>query len=259
MDLKQIEKTETIPHFRAPANVLYNTECLFIQYHDIIRCPWFTVLRLIQHNADVLNLVSFDEIDDTDISAQFEWYINRKTRNFLDALPTNPNMPDLTAWKQDILTSISQVIYTTGIVDKTLLLSPTIVLRTLFDEKVVKKVVIWDEMGLDGIDKDIYAIFEGVDNHLFTFWSGPIGDRIKTLPVDTTYFISDIEFINKLIEFEHLSLASIILGDYNYNKRDGELKINIEELIKKYTFKFAEVSTLTVGNHKDGHNPVAIN
>lgn len=240
------------PALRTTESVFQNAECLFIQYHDILRCPWFSVMRILKEEPPINKIFLFDEITD-DIGSQFEWYIHRRDRYFFDSLPSAENVKIDYKALNNLLRDISEHLLK-ACPDVLLQLSPVIALNILFQEtQLVKKVIIWEETGIRNIADDIYRLFPKANRGMFNIKSGvSIYDAIKDAPKDSTYFISDINIIPVLQKEDKLSFSSIILGhyDYNYDMKTEKLKVDVEALEKENVFKFNEISTTEIFSGK---------
>ena len=81
--------------YRGNDTLFYNSQCLFIEYHDVIAMPWLTMLAFTK-NAEVFNnLFNIDEISDYDIQSLFEWYVYRKHQNVFKSIGVREDVDEI--------------------------------------------------------------------------------------------------------------------------------------------------------------------
>ena len=76
--------TKTV--YRGNDTLFYNSQCLFIEYHDVIAIPWFTMLAFTKSTPAFNNILKMYEIADYDLTGLLEWYIYRKHRNVFKSI-----------------------------------------------------------------------------------------------------------------------------------------------------------------------------
>ena len=73
--------------------------------------------------------------------------------------------------------------------------------------------------------------------------NGKFEDLVKIIPQDSTYVFSDIEKVNDLVKMNRLNLSCVLIANglrYNFMENDSsKLKVDLEELSKKYIFKYS--------------------
>jgi hypothetical protein len=228
--------------YRGNDTLFYNSKCLCVEYHDVIAMPWFTILSFIKNNEGFNSIFKMNEIADYDLTGLLEWYIYRKHRNILKSIGVNDSSKEL-----------SNEEYNT-ILEKTMEISDDIyriptnlkflsILRLLLsDASMVKQVIIYSEKNEPMIEKTLSQYFSNYGTKV-KYMNGKFEDLAKIIPQDSTYVFSDIEKVNDLIKANKLNLSCVLIANglrYNYLENDAsKLKVNLEELSKKYLFKYS--------------------
>lgn len=217
--------------------MFYNSQCLFVEYNDVLKCPWFTLLCTIKENDSVQEIFNLSEIQDLDEIELFEWYINRKHRNIYENFPIWTDHVKITMdnFYENFLKEqmgFSDFFYKT---DTTLNFNTT--LKTVLEMKdLVKKVVIYSEYDNPHIREDIRVNYKNC-----TFVSGDFKEAVTSIPNDSTFVFSDINKLNLLAEMKKLDYSSVIICDgYRYNSLPNDktkLLADVELLKKIYIFK----------------------
>ena len=227
--------------FVGPDTIFNNAQCMFVEYYDVIKCPWFALLTCIKDEPSLENIFDLTPVRSLDIACLFEWYINRKHRNFYkDLLIPNENITD-ESFCDRILESHLKL--TKDFYSDSLELNFANVIRGVCnDKKLLHNIIIYTEEENEFIKEDIEKMYNGNA----TYTSGKFEDVISRIPRDSTFVFSDIEKINKLQEMDRLDYSSIIMCDgYRYNNKDkNTLKVDIDELRTKSTFKIDFVDNL---------------
>ena len=236
-------------YFRSNDVMFQNAHCLFIEYTDIIRSPYFIFLTLMMKSPEKFSkYYKLDIFDNYDIEGLSEWYIHRKNQNPLVDLLTDEARETLSEEKLDEFIN-EQIIEHKELIELSPLLNLGNVLFNL-SEEVVKSVVIWYPYKNSTIEKDIHDTFgDGVK-----FMYGNLFNVLDQIPKDSTYIFSDITNIDLLYEKKKLHLSSIIIpNEYGYNYiNDDILKINVDEYQKDVVFKLDFFSaSIQVVENKD--------
>lgn len=196
--------------------VFMNSKCLFVEYYDIIKAPWYILLSVIHQNETIRPIIKTSLVSYLDTNSLFEWYCNRKHRNFLYDLAAVPL--DKVDYDQilDILMR-NEIFYT---VDTEL--NAVQVIKTALKEHVVEQVVIYNEDENLFIREDIKRIFG--NNPKVKFMHGDFSDVLKSIPNDSSYMLSDFNKAITMADENRLSYASLILPyDFEYNfVKDGK-------------------------------------
>lgn len=221
--------------YRANDTLFYNSHCLFVEYMDLIKTPWFVLLNLCRQNEKLKSILDITPIEDFSLDALFEWYMNRKNRNIFYELLFNK---DVDLEEMDLLVKsqleISPIFFT---LDTALTVVPAI--NKILRENIIKEVIVYSEYYNQFMEEDIKQVF--FENKKVKYRHGNLKDVLRSIPIDTTYFLSDIEKIIALEETNHLDMASIILPyEYRYNKNEkGEWNIDLEYLAKNHIYKLS--------------------
>ena len=67
--------------------IFYNSQCLFVEYNDVIKMPMFVLLLILKDNESMKQVFDMSEFDSLSLPELYEWYINRHNINFLKDLP----------------------------------------------------------------------------------------------------------------------------------------------------------------------------
>ena len=227
---------EVMSHMSTSKNMFLNSECIFVEYYDIIKAPWYILLSVLPQNQKIRELLDLSEIDYLDSSGLFEWYCNRKNRNFLQDLAINKNMPEELDKILNVLMN-NEIFYTT---DTSLNAIKTI--NIALSHKMVKNVIIYTEDENKYVDNDIKMLFPKKN---VKYKYGDFRSILKEVPTDTTYFLSDFNKVISMAEEGHLNYSSLVLPydfSYNFIKDEEGNKvplIDFSYLGKDHLFKMA--------------------
>lgn len=221
---------------RSRPQAFTNTECMFVEYRDCIHFTGYVLLHFLQgcyRDIFGLDLDPIRVLNDTEL---LEWYCARKNKNFLLDLwniEKTPPYGELDAFLEDQFTS--DQLY--GISMES---NAVPMIKNLQNTKFVKDIVIYSEMMVPGIERDIRSKFG--DN--VTIKSGDLCEVLESIPTDSTYIFSDAEKILTLEKMGKLDLSAILVPqDFAYNfTDDGKLVVNIEYLQEKYMFHFGTIN-----------------
>lgn len=236
-DKKMAEKKKMV--FVRNDKIFQNSKCMFIEYHDIIRAPWFNVLAAIQHNKTMNeHFIDNTEIRNLNIDELFEWYTNRKFINIYDNLPCRNLGKEKGLTKEQLLHSQ---------INSTLDIATTVPLRFLSilnglpkKEPLVEQFIIYTEHHEAGIERTIPDNIP-VKGKVEYCW-GDLKEVLEDVPKDCTFVFSDIEKIQKLADLDRLNYTSVLIPKkyrYNYTLEDPKTpKVDIEALQGDHIFKF---------------------
>lgn len=215
--------------------VFMNAQCLFIEYTDIIKSPYFLFLyTMIRNPEEFSKMYQMDQFRDFGVEALSEWYISRKDQNpFTDLV--NPEIKGKIK-SIDILKFVNaQTDQNPQFIRSTPLLNFGKALENCSKE-MVKKVIIWYPFPNDSIREDLESLY-GDNVKMVT---GPLHEVLKDVPRDSTYVFSDITNVNVLYDMDKLYLSSIIIPEeygYNYIENGEDLKINVKDYQDEVLFK----------------------
>lgn len=227
--------------------LFYNSQCLFIEFHDVVEMPWFILANLIKNDRTFSEVFKTDIIQDYSKKDMFEWYIYRKHRNIFKSMELQDealkNMGNVTdEWYNQFLKNcITSTNYFYG-VDTTLVFYKSLNILMSDTPGMVKRIIFYTEFKEPGIEFFIENMLTfGNDKSKIEYLYGDFKTIVKELPDDSTYVFSDIEKVNFLKELNKLNMVSILLVNglrYNYDLNDrNKLKVDLKELSKDNLFK----------------------
>ena len=215
-----------------------NSDSIFIEYHDVIKSPYFSFLRLLLNNEIFGSLFDLSEIKGLDDEGLYEWYTNRKHQFVLDNFAHNEEMEifkdiNIHEWSIDFLykefDELPSIVYE----DTALNFVPILV--RLSKSNLVNKFYVYTEKYSEPIKKELLEAFPFI-NYVY----GDMVEVIKEnkIPYNSTFVLSDIRKIEKIKESGRLQQSSIVIADkYGYNYDGEKFVINLEEYFKDYIFK----------------------
>lgn len=239
-----MEITENTILMRCDDFIFYNSKAVFVEYVDIIRSPYFSLLYLLSRSTTKNPLFNTKEISGINIEELRDYYYNkRKNQNPLyDLLDfENGELPQNIFEKVDMFTDRE---ITNDVIRCTNELNFVNVIKNLMysDSLIAKQVIIYYPYDNPAIKRDVAELFGFNTDIEFRF--GTLEEALKDVPTDATYVFSDINNIQILKELNRLNLASILVPmeyGYNYvdpNDKDSELLLDIESYMKEDVFKF---------------------
>lgn len=229
-------------YFTADDAMFQNSHCLFIEYTDIIRSPYFIFLLLMAKSPEHFSKhYDLDEFKNYGVEELSEWYINRKNQNPLLDLVTDEVKENLNPYELDRFMN-DQIVEHGDFITLSPLLNLGNSLYSVTGE-VVKNIIIWYPYTNKVIEQDISDTF----GDKVKFMTGDLFTVLDNVPQDTTYIFSDITNIDLLYEKKKLYLSSVVIpNEYRYNYIDEDtLKIDAEEYQKEVIFKLDFFSAVT--------------
>lgn len=224
---------------RSSDSVFLNSKCVFVEYIDIIKSPYFLLLYAMSTSKESLK-EPFDvsPIRNAKTSTDLaEWYYGRKNQNpFIDLIPDD-KIGDVDLDKVDELLN-HQLEEASSVVKVTTALNFASVIKKLMhsDSILVPKVYIYYPYDNPVIREDVENTFDNPD---IQFVCGDLKEILKNVPNDSTFVFSDITNVLLLEELGKLDMSSIIIPlDYNYNKdENGRFIVDTQTLAKDHVFK----------------------
>lgn len=239
--------------YRGNDTLFYNSQCLFVEYHDVIAMPWFTLLSFIKNTDAFGNIFKINELTDYDLAGLMEWYVYRKYRNIFKSIGVVDSIDELPDAGYDAMLdkamNISDDLY--RIPTNLKFLSTLRLLLT--DSSMIKQVIIYSEKNEPMIENTLKQYFSKAGSKV-KYMSGKFEDMVKLIPQDSTYVFSDIEKVNTLIKLNKLNLSCILVANglrYNYMDDDAtKLKVDLKELYEssKYLFKYSFFDNFDLSN-----------
>ena len=250
-DIMEITGRENSKVFVSSGEVFLNSSCVFFEYFDVLKAPWFSFLKVIQSSNMFDNVMDLKDIKQMDDNELFFWYVCRKHRNFLLDLNINKealihtnikNEKELKNWCELIMEKeMTECEY---FFDDMYFLNFKDVLINLVNKKfLVNKFICYSEYYSPYIERDLNNI-----NHSIQYLYGDINKILKeNVPNETTFILSDVEKMNNILDNNKLDYSSIILTDffkYNYDENDI-LKLD-KSKFENHTYKLDLFDNLTV-------------
>lgn len=223
-----------------------NTDCIFVEYIDILRSPMFSFLVSLDPEP-LKEIFDISPIEEKTVEELYDWYVNRKERRFYQNLKiwedvlVNELESDGSMYFSFIETMEQEHInQTSAMMTDELLLNFGEVLSVFLSQSMMKKCFIYTEAYSPVIEKDIQTSFPKA-----TYVYGDLVHVLKKekITANSTFVFSDIEKILALKEADLLNYSSILIADgygYNYIEEEGnprKLVIDLPDLLSNYLFK----------------------
>ena len=238
-------------------SIFYNSDYIVIEYRDLLKSPEFVLLQQIQkiiqnpklYKTNPLNehIKTYD-IDDLDINALAEWYMNRKYQNILKSLFIDENALSDEEFDNFLVQQLntSNRFFTDS--PPLPLLARLSSLKSL---RMVNDILIFAPFNIDYIKDDIYRLTKLNFTYLSSF-----EEAAEIAKSNSTYFISNIKNIFKLKEMGYLKFSSITLPlEYRYNKKNMyDFDIDFDAEFKENPFKLSYLQAITI-NRDDENIP----
>lgn len=231
------------------SDMYLNSECLFIEYNDVLRSPLYSLLKLISKIDKlraVLNLSIFDNYNDLEL---YEWYINRKHNNFYYDIPlTDITKQPPESFFDEMLTK--ELLNIPELYETAPILSMSEVVKTLLTtgKSLIKHVIVYNNYDNPNVKKDIAVLFPRLN---VEYAAGNILQVLSKIPNNSTFVFSDIMKVQAMVDIEKINFSSILIPAglrYNYDDKLN-LKINLEELSESFTFKYNFFKNVPVVKH----------
>ena len=251
---------ETKKVYRSVDTLFNNSQCLFIEYHDVMAMPWFTLLSMLKYNENIQEIFDLDEIESYGIGGLLEWYVYRPYRNIFMNFPVNVEIvedPDEFNYDAFLAKCIGTTRQFYEIDTNLKFVSALDIL--LESPGMVKSIIFYteyEEPALREYIKDTYG--EGAK---IKYFYGDFKNMLSLIPNDSTYILSDIEKVNVLVETGKINLSCILLPAglrYNYEEDDStKLKVDMKELLNTYVFKYNFFDNFDMGGETLKNSTVA--
>lgn len=224
--------------------IFYNADYLVIEYIDMVKSPYLNLLYRLCKNERIREILKTEDIEHLDYGGLYEWYINRKHQNFLIDLNRYPDKitnEDLDKLLDEQISS-SNFFYNEA--------PPLILvdmLKVVTKRKLVKDVIVYHPHSNNFAEEDLKKYLSSAPIFI-TDWD----EVMDKAGANSTYFISNVDLIQRMKEKEILKCSSITLPvEYRYNKKNmTEFKFDFEELFRENPFKLSYVQACTF-NHPD--------
>ena len=244
MDNHFMEKTgKNNKIFTSFNTVFANSQCLFMEYRDVIKCIDFVNLLMIKGSEDLGRIFDLTEIQSLEDDELFEWYVSRIDRDILRSLmlrednelgnKLNRNLEAFDDFVDSFFQkNINEIEEITSLNSR---MNFAEILNIALFKGVAKRYVIYNEFYSENIAKDIMNSYGSKVEFVY-------GDFMEVLnkhriPAQSTFVFSDIEKTYLLESAGKLHGANLLLVDgmrYNYN--GGEPIVDFKSLLENNTF-----------------------
>lgn len=217
-------------------NMFINSTAVIVEYYDIIKSPWFTVLQVNKDNphlAEDLDLSPIENLDDAEL---YEWYKTRHNINPFKDLNTRGRFTDveLDELMHSFLTSDDTY------VRESHELEMVRALNTLFKEQFTTTYYMYVPEKIPAIEQDVRRIFPNVS---FRFIYGDLIEGLRDADMDCTYILSNVRNVQLLADNQRIYCNTVLVAsDYAYNFTRGlgsDCIVDYSKIIDKFLFKGA--------------------
>lgn len=233
MEIKKVIRTED--------TLFKNSQCLFVEYSDILKAPFLLLLRVIQSSKVCNTIFDLSFIKEKNLAELYLWYLHRKNFNPYREFPIKTEIENFDDGFYDYLLrehlNSAEVCY-----QENTELAFSVILKNLLkenDSHFIHRVVIYDEYNEKFVKDDVSRLYQSSRIQV-EVRSGDFKSAIANIPNDSSYVLADINRILDLKDVNKLNLSSILLPydyDYNFYPESKSYKIDLESLSKEFTFK----------------------
>lgn len=228
-------------------SVFLNSKSILVEYHDVLKCPFFILFTSLVKNGEFNNIFDMSELSSMSEDELFYYYITRKDENILKTLNIKKealeklfqsNINLLYNWIE--LFMYEEIDTFKEFTNVQLEFNFVKVLKNLIATKIVKDIYIFTEIKSDNIQNDIIDIFGDSVHYVY----GSLKDIIEknNISNDSTFVFSNMNHMLELEEINKLNYSTVLIADkfgYNY-KEDNETPIvDLDKLLEKNIFKFS--------------------
>lgn len=235
-----------------------NSDCVFVEYYDVIKSPWFVLLHYIHDNEALQELFDITEVYDASIEELYEWYINREERNIFLNFPLKEgvfeeifesNEEAYYIWVTDFLNSELEKIHQCVSADTSLNFAKA--MTFLDGSTITKRIYVYTELYNSAVEEELQIKYGQKVQYVY----GDFKDVIEKNDIDanSTFVFSDIEKVLSLKECGILEYSSIVIADryaYNYTKNNDPI-VDVDELAENTIFKLSYFDNLTSYEEED--------
>lgn len=207
-------------------SVFMNSKSVFVEYIDLIRSPYFYILRGIANSkmSNINSVFDLSKIQGKSDIELIEYYYHRRHQNPLyDLAKPGADYDKLDKIMDGTIERDGELLMYSP--ELNMVDAITILMHT--DSLLVKKVFIYYPYENQNIRSDVNTLFGFNEN--IEFVTGDLDEVLKAVPEDSTYVFSDIMKIETLAKLEKLNLSSIVLPyEYGYNyEHPGDIGGNL--------------------------------
>lgn len=215
-------------------------EIMLIEYRDIIKCPDAGILNLIRHDYmdELKSLIDVNKLRLMDYKNMQRYAIERPCRNVLDYIKIRDFNTD------EIYKALYNA-YDTIYMDLPLMTIGDAI-YFLSKQKFTKKIYIFSEEYDKKIEFDIKENYCELDNVYYI--AGAFMDIINSIEPVTSLMLSNIDYVQTLIDNDKIEYREIMIAQYGYNYeiKDSIMSIRgeYEKLMYEKKFKIASFTPL---------------
>lgn len=218
----------------SPASMFFNSEYIVVEYIDLIKSPYLSLLSVIRQNTRLHEIIDVEPIKLLELDSLQEWYVNRKHQNFFLDLSIRPEITK-EVWDQIIE---DQLKISPRFFQAAKLLPLGGSLKVMKVEKLVKDILIYyphhDEYAKSDLERILKEEFHFYDNF----------DEVMDIAGNnSTYFLSNVDLIDKMRDKGILKMSSVTVPiEYRYNKKDmTHFKFDFKKLFEEQPFKLSYI------------------
>lgn len=244
-----IPKDGSAIKFAVHDGVFLNSKVLFIEFDDVIKSPFFSLLFLCAENESLNQIFDMEDIRGKGINEVYSWYIERDDKNIFRSMgPKEGVIEEKFGGDENKFVELCDKLYyeefnsDESIITEGGYLNFDMVLRNLLgvrgDNNIVDRILIWNPVYNEFIEKLVKERY----GERITFVYGPLAEVFKEHKVteESTFVFSDIYNVGELIDCDIIQGASIIIADEYYYNYDDEMEplVDLDKLSDDYFFKF---------------------
>lgn len=228
---------DTINIYTSQYGAFVNANCMFVEYHDILKIPMFSLLFAIQNNKVANGVFDLSEIKTYHtVPEMLEWYVNRTHRNIFECFPLlvpKETLPE--NFFDDALYNYLDNM--DDLYNLPFLSFAETVASLSVHNTIVKNTIIYNERYSPKIEADIKNHFPPTVNFIW----GDFREVLPQIEEDTTFVFSDMNKLNIMAEMKKLNYRSVIVAqNYRYNLNDeGNPIADADVLLNRFEFNMA--------------------
>lgn len=227
------------------SNMFVNSECLVVEYVDIINIPyyvWLYMLCLKSNDAYEESFPKLKELSELSPESILEFYINRDNQNIImDIIPDDVEYDD-DEMNKYLMTQVNK--YENCFMND-IELSFVRAIKDIIHNKFAKKIIFFYPEECEYVSDDIHSKFG--HSNIIDIRFGKFEDIIKDCSLDTTYVLSDANKVVMLDDMDRLHQCTVMLPyEYGYNYTDlvNDKFILSDEYFKEKNIHFTKFSAL---------------
>lgn len=227
------------------STMFVNSECIVVEYVDIINMPyfvWLYMLCLKSNDSYEESFPKLKELSELSPESVLEFYINRENQNIIMDIIPNDVEYDIDEMNHYLMNQVNKYenCFMTDIE-----LSFVRAIKDIVRNKFAKKVVFFYPEKCDYVIDDIHSKFG--NSNIIDIRFGDFEEIIKDCSLDATYVLSDANKVVMLDDMNRLQQCTVMLPyEYGYNYVDlvKDEFILSEDYFKEKNIHFTKFSAL---------------